>query len=147
MKGPLFSVAPAAVVLYSLACLGLGGLRDVEFLVQGLQLIHAPVKPELLEGNTILAIDLLSGAGILPQNAAHQLKGDYTFLRRVEHSLQLLDDRQVHAIPKDQRQLDALSKRIMGIEADPEEFMGQLNQCRSRIRKAYTEYLLAGESS
>lgn len=123
---------------------GLGGLRDVEFLVQGLQLIHAPQRPELLEGNTLLAIDLLNGAGILPQTAAGRLKEDYTFLRRVEHSLQLLDDRQVHAMPNDQRQLGALAKRVMGVGAGPEELTAQVNECRSRIREAYTEHLLSG---
>jgi len=123
---------------------GLGGLRDVEFLVQGLQLIHAPKRPELLEGNTMMAIDLLHEAGILPETAALPLKEDYAFLRRVEHCLQLLDDRQVHVIPSDQNQLDALAKRMLGIRGEAEGLMERLTACRGRIRNAYGDYLLEG---
>ncbi|MFH1123014.1 MAG: hypothetical protein V1758_05080, partial [Pseudomonadota bacterium] len=124
---------------------GLGGLRDVEFLVQGLQLIHAPKRPELLEGNTMMAIDLLHEAGILPGTAALPLKEDYAFLRRVEHCLQLLDDRQVHVIPSDRNQLDALAKRMLGIRGEAEGLMERLTACRDRIRKAYADYLLEGK--
>lgn len=124
---------------------GIGGLRDVEFLVQGLQLIHAPNKPELIEGNTMMAIEALCEAGILPESTANQLKEDYTFLRHTEHYLQILEDRQIHTIPKDPKELNTLAKRILGIESNGEQFMEKLNGCLNRTRKAYVSCLLEGK--
>lgn len=121
---------------------GIGGIRDVEFMVQGLQLMHASDKGMNYEGNTMLAIESLCEAGILPDDEADTLKEDYIFLRRTEHYLQLLEDRQVHAIPGDQNELSALSKRMLGVEANADLFMDELNSCLRRVREAYNRYLL-----
>ena len=121
---------------------GIGGIRDVEFMVQGLQMMHSPEKGISYEGNTMLAIESLCEAGILPDETADTLKKDYIFLRRTEHYLQLLEDRQVHAIPGDRNELSALSKRMLGVEANAELFMEQLNTCLKRVRGFYKEYLL-----
>jgi glutamate-ammonia-ligase adenylyltransferase len=120
---------------------GYGGIRDVEFLVQGLQLIHGPDRPELIEGNTLAALDLLSDAGFLPQEVVEQSKEDYTFLRRTEHYLQLLEDLQVHRLPKDPGELAALAKRMMGMEGSPEKFIRELQGRMERIRGVYTSFL------
>jgi glutamate-ammonia-ligase adenylyltransferase len=125
---------------------GVGGLRDVEFLVQGLQLINAPDNPELLEGNTLLAIDKLSGAGILNEEAAGQLSRDYIFLRRIEHCLQILEDRQVHALPNNSSEMAHLAKRILGPEGRTDVFLEQLNASRERVRDAFERYLGAGRT-
>ena len=121
---------------------GPGGLRDVEFLAQGLQLIHAPERPELLDGNTLRALEELGRAGILPEETAETLAKDYLFLRRVEHCLQLFEDRQTHALPADPTQLDALAKRMLGIEATADTFTEKLQACLTRVREAYETYLL-----
>jgi len=121
---------------------GTGGIRDVEFLVQGLQLMYAPEKELRYEGNTMLAIDSLCEAGILPHETADTLKEDYIFLRRIEHYLQLLEDRQVHAIPGNRNELSALSKRMLGVEANADLFMDQLSECLKRVRGFYEQYLL-----
>lgn len=62
---------------------GLGGLRDIEFMVQGLQLIHAKENPDILHGNTLKALGNLEEAGILDSQLAEQLKEDYSYIRRV----------------------------------------------------------------
>ena len=121
---------------------GVGGLRDVEFLAQGLQLIHAPENPTLLEGNTLRALGTLSDIGILPESAAASLKEDYIFLRRTEHYLQLLEDRQVHALPKDSDEVTALAKRLFGSEGTGDRLMAQLTECTGRIREAFESLLL-----
>jgi [glutamine synthetase] adenylyltransferase / [glutamine synthetase]-adenylyl-L-tyrosine phosphorylase len=121
---------------------GIGGIRDVEFMVQGLQLIHAGENRIAFEGNTMSAIEILCEAGILPDNAADRIKEDYIFLRRTEHCLQLLEDRQVHSIPGDQNELAALAKRMLGVEASVDRFMDELNSCLKRVREAYNRYLL-----
>jgi len=125
---------------------GVGGLRDVEFLVQGLQLLHAPEHPELLQGNTLMALEGLQQEGILSPHLTDQLRKDYLFLRRVEHYLQILEDRQIHALPKDPAELDALAKRMLGIEGNGSRFMEEIESCSKRVRTAYIEHLLEGKS-
>jgi len=120
---------------------GIGGLRDVEFLVQGLQLIHGPKNPEILGGNTLGALDKLLEAGILPHETVTQLKEDYIFLRRTEHYLQILEDRQIHALPRDPAERHALAKRMMGAQTDAAHFMDVLDQCLARIHQAYRTHL------
>jgi glutamate-ammonia-ligase adenylyltransferase len=121
---------------------GFGGLRDVEFLVQGLQLIHGGRMPSLLEGNTLNALELLGKENVLPEPVALGLKEDYLFLRRVEHCLQILEDRQIHAIPKDEKELRALARRILGANGNEDRFMEKLNACLQRVHEAYTRYLI-----
>jgi glutamate-ammonia-ligase adenylyltransferase len=124
--------------------IGIGGLRDVEFLVQGLQLIHAGRLPFLLEGNTLNALELLGKENVLPEPVALELKEDYLFLRRVEHCLQVLEDRQIHAIPKDKKELKALARRLLGPDGNEDRFMEKLNGCLQRIHEAYVTYLIEG---
>jgi glutamate-ammonia-ligase adenylyltransferase len=126
---------------------GIGGLRDVEYLVQGLQLIHAPKHPSLLEGNTVRALELLRQARIIPEGVVSELQKDYLFLRQVEHYLQILEDRQIHSIPRDREELNALGKRILGMEGDADEFMDVLHTCLGNVRAAYTTYLLEGHDT
>jgi glutamate-ammonia-ligase adenylyltransferase len=112
---------------------GLGGIRDAEFLVQGLRLVI---------GNTIAAIEALNKIDILPYAVAEHLKEDYIFLRRVEHYLQILEDRQIHAIPKDPFELLALARRMIGINKTADQFMELLNERLNRTQKAYEKWLL-----
>ena len=121
---------------------GIGGIRDVEFLVQGLQLIHVPDDPSLLHPNTLIALQLLREAGILPEKAASSLKEAYLFLREVEHYLQILEDRQVHSVPAEKGELNALAKRVLGIEGNAETFSEKLDSCLLEVRTAYTTFLL-----
>jgi glutamate-ammonia-ligase adenylyltransferase len=121
---------------------GIGGLRDVEFLVQGLQLIHGAKIPSLLEGNTLNALELLGKEDILAESVAIGLKEDYLFLRRVEHCLQILEDRQIHAIPMDRKELKTLALRLLGPEATVDQFMEKLSGCLQRIHDSYSRYLM-----
>ncbi len=115
---------------------GPGGIRDLEFLVQGLQLIHAGGRPELLNGNTLASLALLAGAGILTEAAAASLRTDYILLRRVEHCLQLFEDRQVYVIPQDPHALAALARRAIGGDCSAAAFAALLDQCRQRVQRA-----------
>jgi glutamate-ammonia-ligase adenylyltransferase len=126
---------------------GWGGLRDIEFLAQGLQLIHAHQCPRLIEGNTLRALDLLHEEGLLRSEDAGHLKEDYLFLRLVEHRLQILDDRQIHRVPVETEKIDILAKRVLGGDSTGNLFMDRLNAARERIRKAYVHYLLDGSGA
>ena len=121
---------------------GFGGIRDIEFLVQGLQLIHAPENAMLLQGNTLLALNVLNETGILARDIAGQLKEDYLFLRRIEHFLQILEDRQIHVLPKDPAELDVLSKKVLGPDATAAAFLDGLNDRFKRINDLYKTCLL-----
>ncbi len=121
---------------------GEGGIRDVEFLAQGLQLIHGPDRPEILTGNTLEALGALERARLLPADVRVQLEEDYLLLRRVEHSLQILEGLQTHTLPKDPAERTALAKRLFGREADETRLAEEMESCTLRVRKAYTTYLL-----
>lgn len=116
---------------------GLGGLRDIEFLAQGLQLAHAREKPELLQGGTIPALRALGQAGILPGEKVESLTGDYLFLRRVEHFLQIYEDRQTHSLPSDPAQLRALSRLMLGSGATAEQLISRLSRRLERVQAEY----------
>ena len=124
---------------------GVGGLRDVEFLVQGLQLINGPADPGLINGNTLVALEKLKQGGILPKIVVDQLKEDYAFLRRVEHYLQILEDRQIHALPQDHHEVTSLARRILGVSGEADRFIEQVKECLGRIREAYVTHLLKGD--
>ena len=121
---------------------GVGGLRDVEFLVQGLQLTYAHENHSLIQGNTLLALEALGEGRFLPMNTVEELKADYLFLRKVEHYLQILEDRQIHTLPKDEKEMDFLAKRILGIDRDRTHFLEEFELCNGRIRNAYETYLI-----
>jgi glutamate-ammonia-ligase adenylyltransferase len=125
---------------------GPGGLRDVEFLVQGLQLIHAPTRPDVLAAGTLEALTRLRAASVLDADLAAALRADYLFLRRVEHYLQILEDRQIHALPEDAASLRALARRVLGVAAGADDLTAAVKQARTRVRGAY-ERFLAGEGA
>jgi glutamate-ammonia-ligase adenylyltransferase len=117
---------------------GDGGIRDVEFLVQALQLIHAPAVPD---GNTLAALEGLRAAGLLPPGQAESLKRDYLFLRRIEHYLQIFEDRQTHTLPSEPGELAALARRILGPEATTELLAMELEASLRRVRGAWQALL------
>ena len=121
---------------------GLGGIRDIEFMVQGLQLLYSSEKELTVEGNTMLALEAMVEADIIPYESAKIIKQDYVFLRRIEHYLQILEDRQIHTLPVDKDERDALAKRMLGADADGEELLSRIDECLKRVRVAYENYLM-----
>ncbi len=81
--------------------LGPGGIREIEFLVQALQLIRGGREASLRTRSLLHAIAALAAAGHLTATAAHSLAQAYRFLRRLENRVQMLADQQVHALPDD----------------------------------------------
>ena len=116
---------------------GAGGIRDLEFLVQGLQLQHLLRHPELTCGNTVLALERLQRAGVLSAGSAGQLREDYLFLRRLEHFLQVFEDRQVHVLPGSDAALRALARRMLGAGAAVPAFNDLVAAVTARVRAAY----------
>src|SRR5262249_16574629 len=81
---------------------GRGGLRDIEFAVQLLQLVHGRLDPDLHSPTTLTALAELAASGYVDGDDAGRLSEAYRFLRRVEHILQLHDGTQVYAMPADE---------------------------------------------
>ena len=79
--------------------LGAGGIREIEFVVQALQLLHAARHPFLQEAGTLKAIRGLAELEFLPNEDAGKLETAYRFLRRVEHRLQIEAEQQTHTVP------------------------------------------------
>lgn len=98
--------------------LGPGGLRDIEFAVQLLQLVHGRADARLRRRATLPALAALSEGGYVGRDDARALAEAYTFLRRVEHLLQLHRLRRTHVVPSGEAELRRLG-RGLGMTADP----------------------------
>jgi glutamate-ammonia-ligase adenylyltransferase len=92
---------------------GRGGLRDIEFSVQALQLKSISEGDDMLSGNTLEGLDSCAARNLITLEQAEILRWNYIFLRRIEHYLQLLEDRQVHAVPVDDGSAGTLAKRLL----------------------------------
>jgi [glutamine synthetase] adenylyltransferase / [glutamine synthetase]-adenylyl-L-tyrosine phosphorylase len=91
---------------------GIGGIRDVEFAIQFLQLLNGGDLPEVRQRNTLKAMQALAHAGCLSDQEYGILQDTYRFLRRVEHRLQLMCDLQTHRLPESTEELRKLSQRM-----------------------------------
>ncbi|MFD3998032.1 bifunctional [glutamine synthetase] adenylyltransferase/[glutamine synthetase]-adenylyl-L-tyrosine phosphorylase [Streptomyces sp. NPDC058548] len=108
---------PAAQVDRELK-LGPGGLRDVEFAVQLLQLVHGRSDAGLHSGTTLDALAALAAGGYVGRADAAQLDEAYRFLRAMEHRIQLYRLRRTHLVPEDEADLRRLG-RSLGLRTDP----------------------------
>lgn len=82
--------------------LGPGGIREIEFVAQALQLIRGGRDPALTVRPTLEVLGLLAERRMLPEEAVRELSAAYAFLRDLEHRLQYLDDAQTHLLPTDE---------------------------------------------
>ncbi|MFG2607827.1 bifunctional [glutamine synthetase] adenylyltransferase/[glutamine synthetase]-adenylyl-L-tyrosine phosphorylase [Streptomyces sp. NPDC048514] len=98
--------------------LGPGGLRDVEFAVQLLQLVHGRTDPGLRSGTTLDALQALAAGGYVGREDAARLDVAYRFLRSMEHRIQLYRLRRTHLVPEAEADLRRLG-RSLGLRADP----------------------------
>ncbi|MFD9380802.1 bifunctional [glutamine synthetase] adenylyltransferase/[glutamine synthetase]-adenylyl-L-tyrosine phosphorylase [Streptomyces sp. NPDC059999] len=118
---------PAAQVDRELK-LGPGGLRDVEFAVQLLQLVHGRTDATLHSGTTLDALHALAAGGYVGRADAAQLHDAYRFLRAMEHRIQLYRLRRTHLVPEDENDLRRLG-RSMGLRTEP---VAELNKAWRR---------------
>ncbi|MBH5334524.1 bifunctional [glutamine synthetase] adenylyltransferase/[glutamine synthetase]-adenylyl-L-tyrosine phosphorylase [Streptomyces pactum] len=104
--------------------LGPGGLRDVEFAVQLLQLVHGRTDATLRSGTTLDALDALAAGGYVGRADAAALDTAYRFLRSMEHRIQLYRLRRTHLVPEDEQELRRLG-RSLGFRAEPVAELGK----------------------
>lgn len=91
---------------------GRGGIRDIEFAVQLLQLVHGRRDDRLRDPNTLRALAVLAEQGYVAEPDAEALADAYRFLRRLEHRLQMVRDLQTHELPSDEAALTPLARSL-----------------------------------
>lgn len=124
---------------------GHGGIRDIEFVIQFLQLLNGGDLPEIRTGNTLKAIDRLEKVGCLTLPERTTLEENYVALRKLEHRLQIMFDLQTHSLPEKDEELRKLAIR-MGFADGPhrsplEAFKADHKQRTERNRRILN-YLL-----
>ena len=120
-----------------------GGIREIEFTVQLLQLVRGGQFPELRHRSTLEALRRLNHAGLMDQETAAALADAYTFLRRVEHRIQYLDDQQTHAMPVADGDQEWLARSMAYPDLCP--FLHDLDSHRERVAQEF-DTLLGGSA-
>ncbi len=111
-----------------------GGIRDIEFVVQALQLVNAGQNPALQTGTTLSAIEILHKHKILSGGEAETLQSAYKFYRVLEHRLQMMEYEQIHTLPELKNERQSLARRM---NMQPAKFERLLAQHLSGVRKIF----------
>lgn len=119
--------------------LGTGSIRDVEFVVQALQLVHGTTLRHVRSPNTLDGLVRLTDAGVLQADEYRRLTDGYVFLRTIEHALQLMHNQQEHMMPTDRRELLSLAHRLDFSSID--QLLIHYEAHRSSIRSIFEKYL------
>ncbi len=117
-----------------------GGIRDIEFIVQTLQLLNGGKHPTLRAGNTLEAIHCLGDGGFLTSGEVDELERAYQFFRTVEHRLQTMLNTQTHTIPADAALQRTLARRI-GVKT-PGEFETLMSGHLQAVRRIFQSVLV-----
>jgi len=125
--------------------LGRGGIREIEFIVQSLQMLHGGRNPFLQGAQTLPILDKLAQYRLLKPPEAQSLAEAYIFLRKVEHRLQMEQNRQTHTIPLDSDSRERLA-RLMGYTTW-QAFENARAGHAGRVRDLYERLLKSEESS
>ena len=121
-----------------------GGIREIEFTVQLLQVVRGGQFPELRTRSTVDALQRLAHAGLMPQDTADALARAYVFLRRVEHRIQYLDDQQTHVLPTRDDDLAWIAQTLGYANCCP--FLSQLDAHRELVAEEF-DRLLGGKTA
>jgi glutamate-ammonia-ligase adenylyltransferase len=119
-----------------------GGIREIEFIVQLLQVVRGGQFPELRTRPTLSALPRLVKAGLMPAATAAALAEAYDFLRRVEHRIQYLDDQQTHVLPTQDQDLTWIA-HAMGFE-NACQLLHQLDAHRELVAQEFDALLGGG---
>ena len=115
--------------------LGPGGIREIEFIAQVFQLIRGGRDPALQIRPTLAVLTLLAERKLIPAETEQELRAAYVFLRRLEHRLQYVEDKQTHMLPEDPAEREKIA-RSMDF-ADWEAMLTVLNQHREIVSRHF----------
>jgi len=118
--------------------LGRGGIREIEFFIQALQLVYAGKNPQLRNRNSLQSLVTLRDAGLISEEDYGKLAEAYRFLRRVEHRIQVVQERQTHNLPARDEELVMLARRCGFLRKEGvKRFMEVLGEHRSNVSAIY----------
>ena len=125
-----------------------GGIREIEFIVQLLLVVRGGQFPEIRTRSTLKALDKLAAAGIMKPDSALRLAQAYTFLRRIEHRIQYLDDQQTHLLPSLDTDLSWIA-RSLGLGGDLHlcELLHCLGETREFVAMEFDALLHEGQAA
>ncbi len=128
--------------------LGYGGIREIEFVIQALQLIYGGRDKALRERNALKALHMLSQKGLITYQEQAVLSKAYVFLRTVEHRIQILDDLQTQTMPAEERDLRTLARRAGYLEQgkEAELLLRDYAEHTEKVRRVYDDlFAFTGE--
>ncbi|MDH4227104.1 MAG: bifunctional [glutamate--ammonia ligase]-adenylyl-L-tyrosine phosphorylase/[glutamate--ammonia-ligase] adenylyltransferase [Deltaproteobacteria bacterium] len=119
--------------------LGKGGIREIEFFCQALQLIHGGKKTEVRENNSLKAIQKLLTAELVTSDEARTLTENYIFLRNLEHRIQIVECKQTQVIPAKTKELSRIARMSgFGKKKTPEqEFWKEYEKRTTEVQSVY----------
>jgi len=124
-----------------------GGIREIEFIVQLLLVVRGGHFPEIRTRSTLKAIDKLVAGGLMKRAAGARLSDAYSLLRRVEHRIQYLDDRQTHVLPTDDGDLDWIATSLGHASEDgTAQFLDLLGTARECVAVEFDQLLHDGRA-
>ncbi|HYY05559.1 MAG TPA: hypothetical protein VE997_03215, partial [Candidatus Limnocylindria bacterium] len=147
MKGEIDRTLDAKGSAATNVKLGRGGIREIEFLVQALQLLYGGDDAWLRERNTLRAIFRLTERGYLAPGLGRMLSEAYVHLRTVEHRLQILHEFQTHTLPSSPLELGRLARRLAFLgppAAAARAFRARHRQMTSAVHRAFRAFFGAG---
>jgi [glutamine synthetase] adenylyltransferase / [glutamine synthetase]-adenylyl-L-tyrosine phosphorylase len=124
-----------------------GGIREIEFIVQLLQVVRGGQYPELRTRQTVRALARIAARGLMKADTAARLSEAYVFLRRVEHRIQYLDDQQTHLLPTADADLRWIAGGLgLACDADACELLERLIEIRELVATEFDALLHDGQA-
>ncbi len=129
--------------------MGEGGIRDIEFFIQVLQIVNAKDHSVLQQTNTLNLLTCMVQIGLLDNNEAGNIRESYLFLRRLENRLQMVDEFQVHDLPDEEEKRLIIARSLGFTDVDSsttlEKFDQYLSSQRDVAKACFDKILLKGQ--
>ncbi len=123
--------------------LGRGGIREIEFFIQTLQLVNAGTRPQLQQRNSLQMLRLLQEEDLITQEDQQSLGNAYQFLRMVEHRIQVVQEQQTHSLPQNWHDLEVLARRSGFVSCD--QFSSELERHRGEVSHIFKDLFYSAE--
>ncbi len=120
--------------------LGAGGIRDIEFFVQMLQIINGGHQSELQVTSTIEVLKKLNDLGFINDEEIIELRESYIFLRRLENRLQMIDEQQTHQLPNSKEKLKHMARMMGYTNGNIDEAYADFNNDLMLHQQSATKY-------
>ena len=129
--------------------LGRGGIREIEFLAQMFQLMRGGTDPRFRIRPTLEVLDLVKQKEILPAGEVEDLKAAYTYLRRLEHRIQVWEDQQTHYLPEDEGARTRLATSMVGPNQtqDRDAFMSELDKHQAAVAQYFEKAFVLDDAA